>query len=278
MDPLNFETSIKCAPPQLVSTLARLSRAYENIQNFELEIQKWGKSDPPPFRIEKGIDEDQSRYVFKAFFAPMPIRFSTLVGEIIHNLRSSLDHLVWALALKHNSNPAFKIQFPICLKPTNYEKAINTGILKGISKSSCALIEASQPYRARASDPINHPLSIINSLSNHDKHKAPVLVSNLVKMGDAIRISSGENDPKLNIITGISPFPGLTENAATPQSTDVFWLDLQTYTPNFEVHADFEAMITFDEFGNQKRISVGNGLLTLLREADRIVATFFSEF
>ena len=44
---------------------------------------------------------DRERWVYCGVEATMPLRWSIEVGEFVHNLRSTLDHLVWQLAVAH---------------------------------------------------------------------------------------------------------------------------------------------------------------------------------
>jgi hypothetical protein len=47
-----------------------------------------------------------------------------LAGEALHHLRSSLDHAIWAAALRNTSSPADRIQFPIYEKKAAYSIGI----------------------------------------------------------------------------------------------------------------------------------------------------------
>jgi len=105
-----------------------------------------------------------------------------IIGDILHNLRSSLDHAYWNCTEKFTKSDGErrKIQFPI--KPT--EIALKSSVLPGlpsrVSKDFPAALESLKPYR----DGGNRLLCAIHDLDVLDKHKL------LIPTGDFTKISS----------------------------------------------------------------------------------------
>ena len=97
-------------------------------------------------------------------YVPMdvPIR----VGEIAYNLRSALDHLVYALVRDNNGTPARRHEFPIVEEERRYRKAASHR-LGGIAQDRLDLIEAFQPFRGG----IGHHLLMLHRICNIDKHR-----------------------------------------------------------------------------------------------------------
>lgn len=100
---------------------------------------------------------------------------SLAIGEIVHNLRSSLDQLAWALVpasemrrLTHRQR--IGIRFPMVRSRARYLSSIHRR-LPGVDSEHLATIERYQPYR-RA--PAGRAVRILQSLSNTDKHRANV--------------------------------------------------------------------------------------------------------
>lgn len=93
----------------------------------------------------------------------------SLAGDIIHNLRSALDHLAYQLALIGSpslSEPELKqIEFPIADSFTKYE-AIKIGKVKGMRPEAVGAIDALKPYRTG-----NDALWRIHQLDIIDKHR-----------------------------------------------------------------------------------------------------------
>lgn len=105
----------------------------------------------------------------KAFPPDWPLR----VGDIVHNMRSALDSLVYALAFKYSGKPtdeqARDIQFLICDGPTEFAKRAPRwhGRMSPAAQNAIALV---QPYQRRKAGAKNE-LSVLRDLSNIDKHR-----------------------------------------------------------------------------------------------------------
>lgn len=153
----------------------KLKRTNENILNLDAEIARFFEEGKYPVLPEhdresllEAIEYHKNRVV--------PLRFSVLAGEIVHHLRSCLDHVAWIFSdLKKVKNPR-QIEFPIFEKRPIDPNAISLYKRKveGITNSKVLdLIESLQPYNS--ADPINTSLSIIQSFDIIDKHRELVL-------------------------------------------------------------------------------------------------------
>jgi hypothetical protein len=59
------------------------------------------------------------------------VRLNTLIGEFLHNTRSSLDHLAWQLVLSNSGEPSLATCFPILqTAPTTQQE-------RGATPSQC---------------------------------------------------------------------------------------------------------------------------------------------
>ena len=148
---------------------AKLTRVLELISAIEQAERDYLNTDPPPVWV-KGAHEG-SDFVFRAFGPEnAPERFSVLAGEIIHHLRTCLDHVVWALATKYSGLPSGRIQFPICDKRAGFDEALKKGILRGIRAEAIKIIESVQPFTSNGS-PRETILYVLHHLDIQDKHK-----------------------------------------------------------------------------------------------------------
>jgi hypothetical protein len=96
-------------------------------------------------------------------------------------MRSGLDHLVCRFVELHNGKVDKHHAFPICSDAADYDARVNQltgkkerpGPLDGIPAGGAerALIEKAQPYH-RGKDWREHPLAILNKMTNIDKHRA----------------------------------------------------------------------------------------------------------
>jgi len=126
---------------------------------------------------------------------PVPLLFSIICGEAVHNLRSALDYLVWQLVLVEGNKPDRWNSFPIYSKTEDFESKVRfpkdpkRGPLHGIALDgeAWALIEGEQPYHSRV--PREHYLATLALLSNVDKHRAlhsQMFFPSVESIGDAI--------------------------------------------------------------------------------------------
>jgi hypothetical protein len=93
--------------------------------------------------------------------------WAVIIGDLVHNLRSALDHLAWALVQVNGNKPTKRTQFPIFTDQGEFE-ADGRRMIAGVSAEATALLESLQPYVRR--NPADHPLEVIRLLSNRDKH------------------------------------------------------------------------------------------------------------
>lgn len=125
-------------------------------------------------RIAHGPDPESSDYIFwvEVLKETPVLRWGVRIGEVIHNLRSALDHLAWQLALAHlrrepTEEEASFIHFPIAKSKGDFK---SLQVLGFITTDHADLLRPHQPYHG-GGDPTKHPLAVLNRLSNHDKHR-----------------------------------------------------------------------------------------------------------
>jgi hypothetical protein len=88
-------------------------------------------------------------------------------GDIVHNLRSALDHLAHQLVLvgSPGKEPTRRIEFPIAKDFATYEKDKRAKV-EGMRQDAIAAIDALKPYKGG-----NDDLWRIHELDNIDKHR-----------------------------------------------------------------------------------------------------------
>ena len=171
--------------PTMNGCLTKIDRAMQHIDQINDEVGG-GMVDVDPETIQarrvrynypsKPVDE----MVFSiSGDAPnIPPLLSVLVGEVVFQLRSALDHLVYQLIVAYTKKkPTFRSQFPIVghgrkRQPdalAEYE-AQKPGMIKGVSPTAEAIIDKVQPLQRGASYD-KDPLWMIQELHNIDKHR-----------------------------------------------------------------------------------------------------------
>src|SRR5436190_1677453 len=97
----------------LDSCRLKLARAYEHSESLTNEVAALGKRHP--YGLMGEFDANASEYVFMhRVYEPVPLRFSLILGDAVHNINSALDHLAWQL-VRHNQREPIDGQtgFPI---------------------------------------------------------------------------------------------------------------------------------------------------------------------
>lgn len=107
---------------------------------------------------------------------PAPPRIRTLIGEVVQNLRTALDYLVYELARFDAKRTIGGTQFPIADKEADFEKA-STRRLRGLTGEHIAMIRRLQPCDGC------QWTGTLRDLSNPDKHReltavrSPILIA-----------------------------------------------------------------------------------------------------
>lgn len=148
----------------------KLGRAERQLDDLEAEIARFLRRDT--YEITQNFDSETGRvelwFVMK--HRP-PLSWSVAIGEIVHNLRSALDHLACQLFLHSGGTDCGSTQFPILIDDTDagFQRWIDDR-LPGLSNAMAAELRPLQPYK-RGDEARSDPLAILNRLSNQDKHR-----------------------------------------------------------------------------------------------------------
>lgn len=166
---------------RLASVRLKVKRAELHRKTLDDEGQAWVKRQKAAVIHNTDTEPPWHRLVVdaKAWEEPPP-HWGIVLGDLIHNLRSALDHMIWQLVLANNRTPGRNNQFPIYShkpSPDAYGACV-----KGVADPAKAKIRKLQPYM-RPQRPEPEPLEIIGFLSNIDKHQtihaAATIVSQL---------------------------------------------------------------------------------------------------
>jgi hypothetical protein len=144
---------------------AKLDRAKVHIDQFADEVE--GVIQAFERAITVTIADGVHRYVLTG--APsIPLHWSALFGDAMHNLRSALDHLAWQLVLVSRGTPTRKrpaTTFPIRTRRPEAPLTISGGVHPDL----LSIVEEIQPYTTNRI-PALSPLAIVAELNNVDKH------------------------------------------------------------------------------------------------------------
>jgi hypothetical protein len=153
----------------------KLDRAEYHLDALNAEIREFFErgADDQTFVARHNVLDDSWSAVFKA--KPLPEDWGVKLGDVIHNMRSALDHLVAQLVLLANASVHSRHQFPIFDDPDDWQRRVvqppqnrQRGFLDFIDPQHVAVIESLQPYQPSTGLPT---LATISRFSNADKHR-----------------------------------------------------------------------------------------------------------
>jgi len=167
----------------LTSAFLKVERARKHLKELNQQIRGFVMVDPYRLTIEVDPDTGQQVVRFRTVGnRPIPLGFGLMAGDVIHNLRAALDHVVYQLAVAGGGDGEHS-QFPIIEDSDDY-RLKEKRLLEGVVEGQRAIIKGLQPYHVRAAlnagthpeserDPlaINVYLMNLGRLDNIDKHR-----------------------------------------------------------------------------------------------------------
>lgn len=168
---------------RLVGVYAKLDRAREHVEELNSAAECWFKNAPgPQFETEVKGEWEMVRLRIPE---PPPPRLPVIAGDIVHNLRSSLDHLAYQLVESIAGKATRDTYFPVCVSDTQFRQLLKrvdkrgrkNGPLAGIPTTHDVIkvIRGHQPYNRgdpkKGFTPDQDPLAFVNSMWNIDKHR-----------------------------------------------------------------------------------------------------------
>ncbi len=168
--------------PALVvpSYTRKLSWAEQHVQRLADHIQRFG--DRHPYRAKKATEgPNRGRWVFE-FTEPAAPEWSLMVGDVLYNLRATLDYLAGDL---NPGSMRSHVMFPIVkesiwdIPPTDGENRERNDVrhkwdvsTRRMRPEAVAIIKRLQPFGDALLDSgYFHCLDLLNRLSNKDRHR-----------------------------------------------------------------------------------------------------------
>jgi hypothetical protein len=154
------------AESRLALVRTKVERAKNNLRELEIDLRRDYDANPEwqdsTARTPAIGQDDYGRF-------HLPFDCLAAAGDVINNLRSALDHLVYQLVLAHDpevdSGILERSGFPICENQQSYKKAKRK--LKGIHPLAVEAIDKLKPYKDG-----NPQLWLLDELNNINK--API--------------------------------------------------------------------------------------------------------
>lgn len=162
------------ADERLALIRAKIERAKEHIRDLHIEVRAFISTPPEPYAVSTKRDPQTRELIYYVSSAAehVPVRISSIVGDVVQNIRSGLDHLAYQLVSVGcpGVEPGRQVYFPISESADKY-KIEAPGKVKGMRQDAIEAINALKPYKGG-----NDLLWQIHKLNNIDKHRMLIAV------------------------------------------------------------------------------------------------------
>lgn len=182
------------APPFRASFL-KIERAKKHIKELEQLAADFLGGDPVQTTAEEAAGPDGSMgIVIQMKVSPVPEEMSAVVGDIIHNLRTSLDLMASELC-RLNQKSDKGVHFPFSDEAGSLDEAIKRWHFQRAGDDAIKLLKELKPYRGG-----NEALRAIHDLDIQDKHQS--LIPGAMSAASPIIQVRDENGPleKMRIV------------------------------------------------------------------------------
>jgi len=177
----------------LSGVLAKLDRAEEHRLEFDQLVEEYVGGEPYTIYSEYDPATGWHTLRWQALREPPLERLGLVFGDMISNLRTTLDYLVWQLVLAAGNRPGRRTSFPVVRRAKDWEVQSRTA-LSGIEQQWVDEIDSRQPYH-RPERPSIHPLAILDHVNNLNKHRfLPVALLSVEQLGLLINVESARGE------------------------------------------------------------------------------------
>lgn len=240
----------------------KIERAKEQIAEFESTIHAFFEGHPYRVVGEPDMESGKPNAVVRGG-APIPLRWSAIASDAVHNLRSSLD-ILWRQAMYPNGGrDSRKSFFPIYGSANKFEA--NRGrVVKSCRKAAMDLLQEAKPYKGG-----NKHLWALHAIDCRNKHEMLTLVAATYK-GVNVSFPPDGGVRFVVIPTPDSGFCALKDGAI------LFFAVTYTADDGSEVHMDYQ--LTTDVAFGQGEILEGEPVVETLHEFAQVVDAIAESF
>lgn len=225
----------------------KLCRAHKHFKLLAQKIDTLGSGElhPATFRTERKPNADDTFWTVVETVEQPPLYLATIIGDIVHNLRSSLDYLVFELAFLGVGGRRVpgRTGFPICdTRGYWLSRRVQDTLLDGVTAKHRALIYRAQPCYRRKDKPgpaalRRRPRSALvdlHNLWNEDKHRM-VQLADLAPYSVKPRIRFDDCEPR-----GIPRIHTEVLGRPLKVGAEIFTVPIRPTGPKPQVYVDFE--------------------------------------
>jgi hypothetical protein len=169
-------------PHPLDGTLPKIERAYENIRNLNAEISTFLDT----ARYTATAEHHPKGFLIRTTGPKASPRIRVLIGEVVHNLRTSLNHLAGQLVRSAGRQITEDTEFPIFWDATKYPAGKKRQIEAWPHADAEKIVDDLQPFKHIP--PEDSPLLILHKMNILDKHQLLIATVSKIDLGTTTRI------------------------------------------------------------------------------------------
>lgn len=246
------------------SALLKFRRAKVHYEAFQREVENFFNPDHDDPIIDFDVNPENGSIQVR-IKKQLPLEWGLLIGDCIYNLRSGLDHLVWATILEHRGQPTRSNEFPIFLDRDIYSEVGKKGRptrrsglakVEGLPDGAKTCIEELQPYNRTDGPPDLHPLWLLQEISNRDKHRLINVTHASIKSGYIA--FEGLGDGKVERVA--LPVGVLEDGAEVGRIRPLFGYTLE---PQVKVNFKFTPGVAFDKEGPGRGLPLDETIISI---------------
>jgi hypothetical protein len=149
--------------------LLKVERADKHIAELPPAIEAFFERNP--YGVVKEPDPDTGGWQWRIEIREEPPpQISLIIGDIVHNLRSALDHLADVLIRANGETPHSRVAYPICDTAEKFETTLTQ--IQRAGEDAVDLVRETKAYPGG-----NDGLWALKELDNIDKHRLLIAIS-----------------------------------------------------------------------------------------------------
>ncbi len=155
----------------------KMERARFHLQFLDQAVAQFARriDSGDAYQVSIEYEPEAGEHVFRlrVLEEPPSVLWGIVAGDVIHNMRSALDHLIEQLTIRHSGRPLAKTEFPVFVDADKFGGR-ERSMIGGCSPAVREAIRDLQPYHRN--DPTTDPLWKLHDLWNMDKHRVVPIV------------------------------------------------------------------------------------------------------
>jgi len=214
-------------PVALPSAAAKLARARDHARQLTREADAF--RDSRPYQVVQDRDPDTGEWRTRAVVTRQPpASMGPILGDAVHNLRSSLDHAIFALSVAHQARELTEDEqrrptFPICRAEREWPKAVSSDLAL-VSDPARDQVRRLQPFLRPEDERSWDVLACLSDLDNADKHRSLLLTASAVQIfGAAVADELGGQHRFTRAVEAGGSFVSRLPGDADPAGAQITW-------------------------------------------------------